>query len=72
MKIVLYIFSFIIICLAPFLGEISLTFKDIFDSSSTTHTIFWDLRVSRVVLAFFVGGILALGGLIFQIILKMN
>lgn len=70
MKIVLYIFSFIIICLAPFLGEISLTFKDIFDSSSTTHTIFWDLRVSRVVLAFFVGGILALGGLIFQIIFK--
>ncbi len=32
--------------------------------------VFWDLRVPRVVLAFFVGGILSLGGLIFQIIFK--
>ena len=32
--------------------------------------VFWDLRVPRVVLAFFVGGVLSLGGLIFQIIFK--
>uniref|UniRef100_UPI004048BE87 FecCD family ABC transporter permease n=1 Tax=Aliarcobacter sp. TaxID=2321116 RepID=UPI004048BE87 len=70
MKIFLYIISFIIISIAPFMGEISIDFADIFNTSSTTHTIFWDLRVSRVVLAFFVGGILALGGLIFQIIFK--
>lgn len=70
MKILLYIISFIIISIAPFMGEISIDFADIFNTSSTTHTIFWDLRVSRVVLAFFVGGILALGGLIFQIIFK--
>ena len=70
MKLFLYISSFFIVCLAPFMGEINLTLNDIFDTSTTTHTIFWDLRVSRVVLAFFVGGILALGGLIFQIIFK--
>ena len=70
MKILLYVISFIIVISAPFLGEISLSLKNIFDSSSTTYTIFWDLRVSRVILAFFVGGILALGGLIFQIIFK--
>ena len=70
MKFLLYIISFIIVISAPFLGEISLSLKDIFDSSTTSFTIFWDLRVSRVVLAFFVGGILALGGLIFQIIFK--
>ena len=70
MKFLLYVISFIIVISAPFLGEISLSLKDIFDSSSTSFTIFWDLRVSRVVLAFFVGGILALGGLIFQIIFK--
>ena len=70
MKIFLYIFSFIIVCIAPFLGEIPISLKDILEPSSTTYTIFWDLRVSRVVLAFFVGGILALGGLIFQIIFK--
>lgn len=70
MKIFLYIISFIILSIAPFMGEISLSLNDIFDTSSTTHIIFWDLRVSRVLLAFFVGGILALGGLIFQIIFK--
>ena len=70
MKIFLYLISFIIVCIAPFLGEIPILLKDVFESTSTTYTIFWDLRVSRVVLAFFVGGILALGGLIFQIIFK--
>ena len=70
MKIFLYLISFIIVSIAPFLGEISISLKDIFEPTSTTYTIFWDLRVSRVVLAFFVGGILALGGLIFQIIFK--
>ena len=71
MKIFLYIFSFIIVCIAPFVGEIPISLKDILEPSSTTYTIFWDLRVSRVVLAFFVGGILALGGLIFKSFLKM-
>ena len=66
----IYIFAILIIFLSPFLGEITINIKDIFDSTSTSFTIFWDLRVSRVVLAFFVGGILALGGLIFQIIFK--
>ncbi|MDD3054924.1 MAG: iron ABC transporter permease [Aliarcobacter sp.] len=70
MKIFLYLISFIIVCVAPFLGEISISLKDIVEPTSTTYTIFWDLRVSRVLLAFFVGGILALGGLIFQIIFK--
>ena len=70
MKVVLYIFSFIIILLAPFLGEISLNINEIFDSNSMAHKVFWDLRVSRVLLAFFVGGILALSGLIFQVIFK--
>ena len=70
MKFFLYVSSFIILLLAPFLGETVLSLKDIFDSVSTTYTIFWDLRVPRIFLAFFVGGILALGGLIFQIIFK--
>jgi len=70
MKFFLYVISLIILIIAPFLGEITLSLKDIFDSSSTTYTIFWDLRVPRIFLAFFVGGILALGGLIFQIIFK--
>lgn len=70
MKIVLYLISFVIIFSAPFLGEISLNLNDLFDSSSMAYKVFWDLRVSRVLLAFFVGGILALSGLIFQVIFK--
>ena len=70
MKTALYIISIIILSISPFLGEISLNLNEILDSSTIAHKVFWDLRVSRVLLAFFVGGILALSGLIFQIIFK--
>ncbi|MGB5793281.1 FecCD family ABC transporter permease [Poseidonibacter sp.] len=70
MKLALYIFSFIILAISPFLGEISLNLNELFDSGTITYKVFWDLRVSRVFLAFLVGGILALSGLIFQIIFK--
>ncbi len=70
MKLALYIFSFIILFISPFLGEITLNLNELFDSSTITYKVFWDLRVSRVFLAFLVGGILSLSGLIFQIIFK--
>ncbi len=70
MKKALFIVSIFILLIAPFLGEIALNLNEIFDSSSITYKVFWDLRISRVLLAFFVGGILALSGLIFQIIFK--
>ncbi|MBL3520008.1 iron ABC transporter permease [Arcobacter lanthieri] len=70
MKIALYLFSFIIILLSPFLGDISLNFQNIVDFTSKENIVFWDLRVPRIILAFFVGGILALSGLIFQSIYK--
>lgn len=70
MKIFLYLISFIILAISPFFGEITLNLSDVFDFTNSSNMIFWDLRVSRVLLAFFVGGILSLGGLIFQIIFK--
>jgi len=70
MKLGLYIISAIILVISPFLGEITLNLNEILDTSTITHKVFWDLRVSRVLLAFLVGGILALSGLIFQIIFK--
>ena len=70
MKIVLYIFAFFVLAISPFFGEITLSLSNIFNSSNSSNMVFWDLRVPRVVLAFFVGGILSLGGLIFQIIFK--
>jgi len=70
MKIVLYIFAFILLFISPFFGEVNLNLNEIFDLSNSSSVVFWDLRVSRIILAFFVGGILALAGLIFQIIFK--
>lgn len=70
MKIVLYTISAFIIFLAPFIGEVSMNFSELFNTSTVTSSVFWDLRVPRVLLAFFVGGILALSGLIFQVIFK--
>lgn len=70
MKIALYVIAFIILVISPFSGEITLNLKDVLDPTNSANMVFWDLRVSRVLLAFFVGGILSLGGLIFQIIFK--
>lgn len=70
MKVILYIFAFIILAISPFFGEITLNLRGVLDPTNSANMVFWDLRVSRVLLAFFVGGILSLGGLIFQIIFK--
>ncbi|MFX4282330.1 FecCD family ABC transporter permease [Aliarcobacter butzleri] len=70
MKAFLYILGLIIILISPFLGETQINIKDIFEFSNSSNMVFWDLRVARVIFAFFVGGILALSGLIFQIIFK--
>lgn len=70
MKKILFVISIFLLLISPFLGEIELNYKNIFDSNSMAWTVFWDLRVPRVIMAFFVGGILALGGLIFQIVFK--
>ncbi len=70
MKLLLYLFAFIILLIAPFLGEVSLELSQLFNEKSVAYKVFWDLRVSRVFLAFFVGGVLSLSGLIFQVIFK--
>ncbi|MCT7587227.1 FecCD family ABC transporter permease [Aliarcobacter butzleri] len=70
MKPFLYVLGLIIIFISPFLGETQINIKDIFEFSNSSNMVFWNLRVARVILAFFVGGILALSGLIFQIIFK--
>jgi len=70
MKYIIFFLSLIILAIAPFLGQIPLNLTTILKDTSMEHTIFFDLRLPRVFLAFFVGGILALGGLIFQIVFR--
>jgi len=68
-KIVAFL-SFILILLAPFYGQIEISSQNIFNNLSSDYQIFWDIRVPRTLLAFFVGAILALSGLVFQTIFR--
>jgi len=70
MRYLAILISFIILISAPFFGQVDMQLTNIFDFSSSDAIVFWDIRFPRVVLAFFVGGILALGGLVFQTIFR--
>lgn len=65
MKYLLYLIALGIIVIAPFHGQIALDYTNLQNSM-----VFWELRIPRVVTAFFTGAILALGGLIFQSLFK--
>lgn len=70
MKYLIYILCFLLITVSCFIGETTILLNEIFDSSTTSYMIFWELRVPRIILAFFVGAVLSLSGLIFQTIFK--
>jgi len=59
-----------ILILSPFIGAVNLDVNDIFNFNSLTSTIFFDLRVPRVLFAFFAGTILGLSGLLFQTLFR--
>lgn len=63
----LLIFVFI---LSPFVGAVELEIGEIFDFSALASSIFFELRVPRVLFAFFAGAILALSGLLFQTLFR--
>jgi iron complex transport system permease protein len=66
MRYIFIILSLLLLIIAPFFGQIELDLSKINDFSSMEYKLFWDLRVPRVVVAFFTGALLALSGLIFQ------
>ena len=70
MKKLMLLLSLLLLGLAPFFGQISLPLTDILRPQSMAYQVFWELRLPRVLLAFLVGGILALGGLIFQSVFR--
>ncbi len=70
MRYLLILISLIIIAIAPFSGQIDISLANILDVSKMDYQIFWDIRLPRVVLAFCVGAILALSGLVFQTIFR--
>ncbi len=70
MKKIIFILAVVVLIIAPFTGQIPITLPKLLDNTSMDHKIFFDLRLPRMLLAFFVGGVLALGGLIFQTVFR--
>lgn len=59
-----------ILILSPFIGSAELSINDIFTNKHLSSLIFFDLRLPRVLFAFFAGSILALSGLLFQTLFR--
>ena len=59
-----------ILILSPFIGAVNLELNAILNSNSLEQTIFFDLRIPRVLFAFFAGVILSLSGLLFQTLFR--
>ena len=70
MKKIILLIALLLLGLAPFFGQIDLPISELLHNESMEHKVFFDIRLPRVFLAFFVGGILALGGLIFQTVFR--
>ena len=66
MKYTFIILSILLLLIAPFFGQIEISLSNINDITSIDYKLFWDLRLPRVVVAFFTGALLGLSGLIFQ------
>jgi iron complex transport system permease protein len=70
MRYMASLLSLFILLLAPFYGQIEIALYQIGNPDTVDYQLFWDLRVPRVVVAFFSGGLLGLGGMIFQTLFK--
>jgi len=67
--IIWFLLVFITI-ISPFFGAVHLNIKDIFNVGSMSNTIFFEIRLPRVVFAFFAGMILSLSGMLFQTLFR--
>lgn len=69
-KIYLWVILLILTALSPFAGTATLDFNTLFEAGSLSQRIFLELRLPRILLAFSVGGTLALAGLLFQTLFR--
>ncbi|PHR55496.1 MAG: ABC transporter permease [Arcobacter sp.] len=69
-KFFIYAFLIFFTVLSPFAGTATLDFNTLLDSGSLSQRIFLELRLPRILLAFVVGGTLALAGLLFQTLFR--
>ncbi|MDT8338430.1 MAG: iron ABC transporter permease [Sulfurimonas sp.] len=69
-RFILWFLLISVFTVSPFVGTVELEMSKIFDFSTLTSSIFFELRVPRVLFAFFAGAILALSGLLFQTLFR--
>ena len=70
MRYLLYFLSASIILIAPFFGQVPIELYHLDNPTTVDYKLFWDIRLPRVLVAFFAGAILSLGGLVFQSLFK--
>ncbi len=70
MRIFIFLLALALITIAPFFGQIPIELYNLDNPTTVDHKLFWDIRLPRVIVAFFAGSILALGGLLFQSLFK--
>ena len=70
MRKMLWEFSLLLLVAAPFFGQIDLPLHRLLQADSMEHQVFFQIRLPRVMLAFLAGGILSLGGLVFQVVFR--
>lgn len=69
-KFFVWVFFLGVLVISPFMGAVNLDVASIFGADSLSSSIFFDLRVPRVLFAFFAGSVLALSGLLFQTLFR--
>ena len=69
-KFIIWALLYAVLLFSPFMGAVSLHVEDIFNPNHLSSIIFFDLRVPRVLFAFFAGIILSLSGLLFQTLFR--
>ena len=65
-----YLLPLLILIVAPFFGQVPIKLHNITNPTTMDYKLFWDIRLPRVLVAFFAGAILSLGGVIFQSVFK--
>ena len=70
LKNILWLVLVVLFFISPFMGAVDLSLEQILKHNSMNATIFYDLRLPRVLFAFFAGTILSLSGLLFQTLFR--
>jgi len=60
----------LVMMISPFVGAVDINIKELLNASSLDSTIFFELRLPRVLFAFEAGVILSLSGLLFQTLFR--